>query len=176
MHALRMYIDLYERDVLFFIFARTRVYGEKEWERIPIRHFMHGVRAADGRYVCSPVAMSKTKLLEALRHLKGKGIIETRMTEDGTSNYRVRDESEIDVNHIRTYMSRHQQREFKSIFGRLHTIRGWSIFGPPPSPNLDQPPSPNLDQHNNRDINKPILKVAPEPARKVRTLNIRTRP
>jgi hypothetical protein len=112
-----MYMDLYERETVAFIFGRTHLYG-KEWESISLRQFMHGVRRIDdGAYIASPVAMSRGKLLESLRHLKAKGYIEVRYSA-GSTLYRLTED--VNPEHAMRYMQRHQKKEFESIFGRLH--------------------------------------------------------
>lgn len=118
MDGLRSYLDLHERDVLWAIFSRTRMYS-KEWEQISINQFMHGIVSADGKVVSHVVSMGENKLLESLTHLEAKGIIEVRRRMHQTNFYRIREEEEIDEEHVRAYMFRHQRKTFESHFGRM---------------------------------------------------------
>lgn len=172
----RLYLDLYERETLAFIFGRTSLFF-KEWETIPLRHFMEGVRSADGATVMSPIAMSETKLLESLKHLEHKGIIEVRRHPVNASQYRIRAFSEIDQTSLLTYMQRHQPKQYQSIIGRhfrqemrptLSTLALRNTrriqeaenrspkFGVMDTPYTGERVTPNLGEHNTPIINTPI--------------------
>lgn len=118
MFEFRQYMDLYERETMSFIFGRTCMYG-KEWENIPIRHFMHGVFDGEGCVVIGPVAVSKTNLLRSLKLLQTKGLIEVRKSLTGATNYRIKKAAEIDHDHVIAVMRREQPRVFTAIQNRL---------------------------------------------------------
>lgn len=187
----RFCIDLYEREVLFFIFCRTGMY-DKEEEVISLRDFMEGIRnTTNGQYVASPVAISKTKLLDSLRHLEAKRIIEVTRAYQQKNKYRIRKVEELDIEQIMVYMEQNQNKQFRSLFGRLHrrdnktlgqqvrehmqNALTWSKNGLPHSPNQDQPHSPNLGHIIRQTINKTDFNLAapaasrfPRPLRKVK--------
>jgi|SRR6266550_3134007 len=71
----RRYLDLFEQTTLAFIFGRTTYYG-KEWEFIPLRHFMSGVWSRTSGCISPRIRISETKLLEAIKGLEAKTIIE----------------------------------------------------------------------------------------------------
>lgn len=114
----RELLDLYERDVAQFIFARTRMFADKQWEAISINQFMRGIVSEN--YRLGPVDMSERKLLESLKHLKAKQIVEVREGGMTTGNrYRIKEESEIDLEHLHTYVRRHQPKLAERMLGRM---------------------------------------------------------
>jgi hypothetical protein len=89
------YMDLYEQTTLAFIWGRTQYYG-KAWEFIPLRHFMSGVWGRDGLCVAPRIRISETKLLQSIKGLEAKNIIEVNRT-FRKNRYRIRTEIEIDT-------------------------------------------------------------------------------
>jgi hypothetical protein len=107
LYGKRPYIDLYEQTTLNFIYGRTRYYG-KEWEYIPLRHFMCGIWSLDHGCVCPRIRISETKLLEALKNLKAKNIIEVEHRVARSNRYRIREDREIDMSGVIRYIADHQ--------------------------------------------------------------------
>lgn len=118
MQDFTIFTNLHERDVLQFIYNRTCMWN-KEWEIIPLRHFMEGVREKSGVIVAAPVAMGEPKLLESLRSLEGKGFIKVKRTPRQPSLYKITDSEEIDLDHALDYMRMFQTKDFMSNFGKL---------------------------------------------------------
>lgn len=116
-------LSLHERDVLTFIFCRTRVY-KKMSEKIPLRHFEKGVYTRDGVLVCGQVVMSQAKLLESLRHLEGKGIIEVTRRPPRASIYRIKEIDEIEDDVAFDYIERNQPKLLFRFFDADKAIRG----------------------------------------------------
>ena len=111
-------LDLYERATLNFIFARTRFYN-KQWEYIPLRHFLNGVWSKEVGCVCAPIRISEKKLLESLKHLEGKGIIEVRRAVTRSNCYRIRHDEEIKGSAPFMYAVQHQPALFNSMIKEL---------------------------------------------------------
>jgi hypothetical protein len=140
MFSMSYLMNHYERETLFFIYGRTRLYN-KEWERIPHRHFLYGVRTADGRYVIAPVDISRHKVFESIKHLREKGIIEVRRVDGQTNQYRIRTDDEIDTEFVANYMRRHQSEDYDRIFGKLHNRELTSVVNDtPPVSSATHPP------------------------------------
>ena len=110
---LKPYLTPDEFLVLMFIYDRTVRFNKRQ-ENIPYRHFMEGINDREGRCVATRVGISKTNLLNAIRHLFQKGIIYTDNTDFGGSNiYSINDIHDIDIPDIREYISAEQQAELR---------------------------------------------------------------
>lgn len=104
------FLDLYEQTTLFFILRRTWYWG-KEWEFIPLRHFTNGIWTKDGDdCVTPPIRISETKLIQAIKSLEGKCIIEIDRKVARTSRYRIRRWAEIDDHKIFEYIVLYQPK------------------------------------------------------------------
>ncbi|MET4190651.1 MULTISPECIES: hypothetical protein [unclassified Bradyrhizobium] len=125
MHGYDLCTDIYEREVLWFIFRRTHFY-QKEWEAISLNQFKHGILSADGEVVIGPIDMSEPTLLKCLKHLKGKGLIEVREVPGHSSanEYRIRPESEVNSELVDRYLRRHQPELEERINQRFAKSRG----------------------------------------------------
>jgi hypothetical protein len=167
-----LYLDTYERDVLNFIFLRTRLY-RKEWESIPIKHFKNGVFSADGNLVAPPVDVSEPKIWECLKHLKGKGIVEVR-SYPGTSNpnmYRIRGDAEIDREHVVAYTRRYQRSLNERMQAKVlqapavqALLEGaTSKFLGTPTQNTEVAPTKDAGVLNSQNFNNPIFNPAAMP-------------
>lgn len=172
-------MDVYEFKVLFFIFKRTYMYSnQKEWERIPLSHFVDGVYdRSDGSQIAAPTGMDRKKLLQALKHLEGKRLIEVRRRfnrESGrkeASEYRIRRDTEINDDQILEYLRANQPRIYQSIIEKTvrHTpgrmvignLRGRSENGPTVGVKTDLGVGPKTDQLNLPKEKLPILNIAP---------------
>ena len=95
--------------VLMFVFERTYGY-KKEWERIPLRHFLDGVfHGQTNECVTTRTGISKTNLLAALRHLTGKGLL--LVSSDGKSGsnwYSVAKPEAVDWHRVISYLPENQ--------------------------------------------------------------------
>ena len=108
---IRPYITPQEFLVLMFIFERTCSF-KKSRERIPLRHFLLGVRDAEHNVVATRVGLSKTNLLAALRHLENKNIIHGDYEfRGGPCYYEIVPLEEIDFEHVQRYVREHQPKE-----------------------------------------------------------------
>lgn len=128
-------MDTHEFQVAWFIFRRTAIYGDqKEYERIPFRHFFDGVwdtHEEDTVYV-APLGMTKRILLQSIEHLEAKGIIEVRRSVRGTSEYRLCGIDEIDERQVQAYVMQYQPRlaerlgkAKERITERKNRLSGW---------------------------------------------------
>ncbi len=110
---LRPYLTPAEYLVLMFIFERTCSF-KKLREKIPLRHFMHGVRDRRRQIVTTRIGLSKAKLLEALRHLQNKGVVYSECeSRGGASWYEIVPRLEIDYEYIQRYVTDHQQNALR---------------------------------------------------------------
>jgi hypothetical protein len=53
-----VYLNLYEQTTLHFIFRRTQFFG-KDWEHIPLRHFLGGVWSREYFVITPPIRISE---------------------------------------------------------------------------------------------------------------------
>lgn len=193
MFAYDMYTDLHERDVLWFIFARTCMYG-KVWETIPLRHFTHGVFSEGVCHGC-PVRMGEAKLLESLKHLEAKRVIQVVRHPTRASRYKVSDTDEFDTGHALAYMRRYQKKAFRGIWGKIAArwplpelaekqqqvfveqsqatkamIQSRYPSFPTPigngSPQVEGTVPHAYGEHNKQNVNKRIIKLAASPLRR----------
>lgn len=179
------FCDIYERDVLNFIYARTQLFA-KHWESIPLRHFMEGIVSHEGVVVQPPVCMSETNLLRSIKYLTEKGILEVRKETGAASQYRIRMFEEVSMEHISSYMFRHQPKIAQSIWGRItrdtrrlaamsgrNTRNTTTNLGGPPPPNSGGRLPPTLGDISIPNIINPIPNVAADAAIPGRRLVIR---
>lgn len=94
MYGMLQFMDLYEQATLAFIFGRTCLF-KKEWEFIPLRHFMKGVWGRDGMCVAPRIRISEASLLKAIASLEAKKIIEVDRS-FRKNRYRIRTIVEIE--------------------------------------------------------------------------------
>jgi hypothetical protein len=181
MHPSIMYVNSHELAVLFFIYCRTRIYN-KEWEAIPLRHFLHGIVGSDGQMVIGPLDISEPTLWQCLKHLEGKRLIEIRKHPLRASEYRIRPDDEVDHTFIMEYMQRHQRKQLTRMltrFGKNGVIqRVIQAQGTPKSSgevpqNLGVGVPQNLQALNIPKEKEPISNTAPgAPALKSRSLRL----
>jgi hypothetical protein len=117
-----LYLSDPERDVLLFIFRRTRMYG-KEWEKIPLRHFTEGVWSRKNGDVCSRLVMKANTVIEARDHLRAKGIIQVREHSVRAYEYRVCEPGEVAQHDIVTYLIGHQPKQLAALLRELRRNR-----------------------------------------------------
>ncbi len=187
-HPFSLYLDTYEQAVLQFIFYRTRLY-RKEWETISLNHFKFGIATQDGRFVAAPLDMGEPRLLESLKHLEGKHIIEVRRY-PGTNRgnqYRIRGEDELDRMHVASYMRQHQRKTNERMLAKFAQNKGIQALlmgiptpqslGTPPN-NHGVPPPNDYGVQNTPIVKEPISNSALSARQvkvpvKLRTINIR---
>jgi hypothetical protein len=117
------YMDLYEQTTLIYIFRRTRIYG-KDWESIPLRHFMSGVWSRKNGCIAPRIRISETKLLEALASLESKTIIEIERRTARISRYRIREDREIEIEKVVQHVGLHQIGLVRTIVRELEQNAG----------------------------------------------------
>jgi len=115
----RIYLSDAEEKVALFVFQRTRMYG-KEWEKIPLRHFTEGVWSQRGGAICSRLVLKTSTVMEAIRHLKGKGLIQVREHPTRAFSYRVAAPNELNHHAILVYIREKQPAQFSAL---LHQLR-----------------------------------------------------
>ncbi|MGX1348000.1 hypothetical protein AB7M49_001576 [Bradyrhizobium elkanii] len=93
------FLDLFEQTTLHFIYRRTHFYG-KEWERIPLRHFLCGIWSKEYGCITPPIRISEKKLLESLKSLEAKTIIQVRRAVTKSNTYRIVQQNEIDFGQL----------------------------------------------------------------------------
>jgi hypothetical protein len=118
LYGYRQYLDLYEQTTLSFIFARTGFYN-KEWEYIPLRHFLKGVWSKKSGCIISRIRISEKKLIDSLRHLERKGIIDARRSVTRAKCYRIRRFKEIKLRDVVEEVIGTQSELFDSIIQEM---------------------------------------------------------
>ena len=98
-YGLAQHLDLYEQTTLHFIFRRTQYFG-KDWEPIPLRQFLRGVWSKEYGCITPRIRISEKKLLEALKSLEAKGIIQVVRAVTKSNRYRIVKVSEVSVGKI----------------------------------------------------------------------------
>jgi len=115
----RIYLSDAEEKVVLFVLQRTRMYG-KEWEKIPLRHFTEGVWSQRGGAICSRLVLKTSTVMEAIRHLKAKGIVQVREHPTRAFAYRLANPNEINHHAILVYIREKQPTQFAAL---LHQLR-----------------------------------------------------
>lgn len=172
-HHYSLYLDSAERETLWFIFSRTRLF-RKEWEAITIRQFECGIVSADGQFIAAPITIGHRALLASLKHLEGKGIIEVkRETRNGGSlpnMYRIKESNEIITTHVFSYMKVNQPKTFDRMTelfaksaGMQRVLQGKGTVrnAPRVSAKMHQGVSAKMHQYKEPNRKEPILKSAP---------------
>jgi hypothetical protein len=98
------------------------MYG-KEWEAIPLRHFTNGVWSRNAGDTCPRLVMKNNTVINALRHLKGKGLIEVREHAIRAFQYRIREPKEIEAENFIVYIREHQPKQLRAIHLELRRNR-----------------------------------------------------
>jgi hypothetical protein len=128
--------------------------------------------SGDGRWVAAPLLMSGKKIREALRHLEAKGIVEVRRDNITASQYRIRSADEIDLEHVASFMRRHQPKLIDRVYDaqlardlavRRNTQRVYPTGETPPTP-PGRPPLPQGVALNSTNLKKGRLVTAPRRA------------
>lgn len=115
----RIYLSDAEEKIVLFVLQRTRMYG-KEWEKIPLRHFTEGVWSQRGGAICSRLVLKTSTVMEAIRHLKAKGIIQVREHPTRAFAYRLAAPNELNHHAILVYIREKQPTQFAAL---LHQLR-----------------------------------------------------
>lgn len=174
------YLDLYEQTTLHFIFRRTRMY-QKEWEYIPMRHFLNGISGPQGLIVTPRIRISEKTLLQSLKRLERKGIITVERSGTGANKYRINEDSELDTKKIvkefinQIPIARDLARQVEKNAHRLPPSQREGAIGlsdipefqrKRPTRNAVSPPSPVkgevtalVTEHNIPILKKPIKRI-----------------
>ncbi len=70
------------------------MYG-KPWEDIPLRHFTEGIWSRENGNICSRLVMKINTVHSAIKHLRGKGLIEVREHATRAYKYRIVEPAEL---------------------------------------------------------------------------------
>lgn len=122
------FLDLYEQTTLHFIYRRTHFFG-KEWERIPLRHFLEGVWSKDYGCITPRIRISEKKLLESLKSLETKTIIQVRRTVTKSNSYRIAEVNEIETGPLLEWCLRHQPSLLQSMVRQREKNKDILDFG-----------------------------------------------
>lgn len=121
--ANRPYLSDHEEQVLLFIFQRTRMFG-KEWDKIPLRHFTGGVWSRENGAISSRLTLKANSVIQALKHLQSKGLIEIQPHATKAYKYRIVTPAEIAHHDIVSYLQTHQEKQLQALVLELQRNEG----------------------------------------------------